>query len=140
MSEKNPEESLVTAWADAQQKLLTDWLDLMQDQEQPSRSMAWNETVKAWQTAVDGTLDAQARWLREWTGRVQVTSGSPTELRKNVRQAQVVLLRWVGAVAEPVLQSARRRLAWGLEDGPIYVEEPAVVAAPDPSFGDQAKL
>ena len=97
MREKNPEESLVTAWADAQQQLLTGWLDLVQGKGQPSRRMAWNETVKAWQTAVDGTLDAQARWLREWTGRVQVTSGSPTELRKNVRQAQVVLLRWVEA-------------------------------------------
>ena len=95
MREKNPEESLVTAWADAQQQLLTGWLDLMQGKGQPSRSMAWNETVKVWQTSVDGTLDAQARWLREWTGRVQVTSGSPTELRKNVRQAQVMLLRWI---------------------------------------------
>lgn len=46
---------------------------------------------------VDGTLDAQSRWLRDWTGRVQVTSGSPTELRKNVRHAQGVLLRWVEA-------------------------------------------
>src|SRR6266849_6312901 len=97
MREKNPEESLVAAWADAQQKLLTGWLDLVQGKRQPSRSTAWNETVKAWQTAVDGTLDAQARWLREWTGRVQVTSGSPTELRKSVQQAQVMLLRWIEA-------------------------------------------
>jgi len=97
MSEKNPEESLLTSWVDAQQKLLTGWLDFMQGKEQPSRRMAWNETVTAWQTAVDGTLDAQARWLREWTGRVQVTSGSPTELRKNVRQAQVMLLSWIEA-------------------------------------------
>ena len=97
MSEKNPEESLVTIWAGTQQKLLTGWLDLMQDPGQPSRSIAWNETVKAWQSAVDGTLDAQARWLREWTGRVQVTSGSPTELRKSVQQAQVMLLRWIEA-------------------------------------------
>src|SRR5712692_3957792 len=97
MSEKNPEESLLTSWVDAEQMLGKGWLDFMEGKEQPSRSTAWNETVKAWQTAVDGTLDAQARWLREWTGRVQVTSGSPTELRKNVRQAQVVLLRWVEA-------------------------------------------
>ena len=97
MSEKNPEETLVTTWADAQQKLLTGWLDLVQGTEQPSRKMAWNETVKAWQTVVQETLDAQARWLRDWTGRVQVTSGSPTELRKNVQQAQVLLLRWTEA-------------------------------------------
>ncbi len=97
MSEKNPEESLVTTWAEAQQKMLIGWLDLVQGTEHLSRKMAWNETVKAWQTAVQETLDAQARWLRDWTGRVQVTSGSPTELRKNVQQAQVLLLRWTEA-------------------------------------------
>jgi len=97
MSEKNPEESLVRTWADAQQKVLAGWLDLVQGTEGPSRMTAWNETVKAWQTAVQETLDAQARWLRDWTGRVQVTSGSPTDLRKNVQQAQVLLLRWTEA-------------------------------------------
>ena len=97
MSEKHPEESLVTTWAEAQQKVLIGWLELVQETEQLSRKMAWNETVKAWQTAVQETLDAQARWLRDWTGRVQVTSGSPTELRKNVQEAQVLLLRWTEA-------------------------------------------
>ena len=97
MREKNPEESLLTTWADAQQKVLAGWLDLVQGTEGPSRMTAWNETVKAWQTAVQETLDAQARWLRDWTGRVQVTSGSPTDLRKNVQQAQVLLLRWTEA-------------------------------------------
>ncbi|HKF35740.1 MAG TPA: hypothetical protein VKB35_02470 [Ktedonobacteraceae bacterium] len=97
MSEKNPEESLVTTWADAQQKVLAGWLDLVQGTEGASRMTAWNETVQAWQTAVQETLDTQARWLRDWAARVQVTSGSPTELRKNVQQAQVLLLRWTEA-------------------------------------------
>ena len=97
MSEKSPEETLMTTWADAQQKMLVGWLDLLQGTEQPSRKMVWSETVKAWQSTVQETLDAQARWLRDWTGRVQVTSGSPTELRKNVQQAQVLLLRWTEA-------------------------------------------
>src|SRR3989442_15755275 len=97
MREKNPEESLLATWADAQQKVLMGWLDLVQGTEYLSRKMAWNETVKAWQTAAQETLDAQARWLRDWTGRVQVTSGSPTDLRKNVQQAQVLLLRWTEA-------------------------------------------
>src|SRR5258708_3445935 len=97
MSERNQEESPVTTWADAQQKVLAGWLDLMQGTERLSRAVTWNETVKAWQTAVQETLDAQARWLRDWTKRVQVTSGSPTELRKNVQQAQVLLLRWTEA-------------------------------------------
>jgi hypothetical protein len=97
MSEKGPEESLVTTWADAQQKVLMGWLDLVQGTEHLSRKMVWNEAVKAWQSAVQETLDTQAKWLRDWTGRVQVTSGSPTDLRKNVQQAQVLLLRWTEA-------------------------------------------
>jgi hypothetical protein len=97
MSERNREESLLSTWASAQQKVLAGWLDLVQETQRPSRTVAWNETVKAWQTAVQETLEAQARWLRDWTGRVQVTSGSPTELRKNVQEAQVLLLRWTEA-------------------------------------------
>ena len=97
MSERNQEESLVTTWASAQQKVLAGWLDLVQGTERSSHAVTWNETVKAWQTAVQETLDTQARWLRDWTGRVQVTSGSPTDLRKNVQQAQVLLLRWTEA-------------------------------------------
>jgi len=97
MSEKNSEESLVVTWADAQQKVLAGWLDLMQETEGPSLMIIWDETVKAWQTTVQETLNAQARWLQDWAGRVQVTSGSPTKLRKNVQQAQVLLLRWTEA-------------------------------------------
>jgi hypothetical protein len=97
MSEKNSEENLVTTWANAQQKVLAGWLELVQGGGRPSCTVTWNETVKAWQSAVQETLDAQARWLRDWTGRVQVTSGSPTDLRKNVQQAQMLLLRWTEA-------------------------------------------
>ncbi len=97
MSEKSPDETLFTTWSDAQQKMLIGWIDLLQGTRQPSRKMVWSETVKAWQSTVQETLDAQARWLQGWTGRVQATSGSPTELRKNVQQAQVLLLRWTEA-------------------------------------------
>jgi hypothetical protein len=97
MREKNPEESLLKTWSEAQQKVLAGWLDLVQETEGPSPLTAWNETVKAWQSAVQETLDAQARWLHDWTGRVQVTSGSPTELRKNVQRARQFLLRWTEA-------------------------------------------
>ena len=97
MSEKSPDETLFTTWSDAQQKMLIGWIDLLQGTRQPSRKMVWSETMKAWQSTVQETLDAQARWLQGWTGRVQATSGSPTELRKNVQQAQVLLLRWAEA-------------------------------------------
>jgi hypothetical protein len=97
MSERNQEESLLSTWASAQQKVLAGWLDIVQETQRPSRAVAWNETVKAWQTAVQETLDAQARWLQDWSERVQVTSGSPTELRKKVQEAQVLLLGWTEA-------------------------------------------
>ncbi len=97
MSERNQEKSLMATWADTQQQVLEGWLDLVQEMERPSRAVTWNATLKAWQMAVQETLDAQTRWLRDWTGRVQVTSGSPTELRKSVQQAQVLLLQWTEA-------------------------------------------
>jgi hypothetical protein len=97
MSERKPAKSLLSIWANTQQKVLDGWLDLMQGTQRPSRAMTWNETVKVWQSAMQETLAAQARWLRDWTGRVQVTAGSPTELRKNVQEAQVLLLGWTEA-------------------------------------------
>ena len=97
MSEKSLEETLMTIWSDAQQKMLISWIDLLQVTEQPSCSIVWSETMKVWQSTVQETLNVQARWLRDWTVRVQVTSGSPTELRKNVQRAQVLLLRWTEA-------------------------------------------
>ena len=97
MSEKSPEETLMTTWADVQQRMLVGWLNLLQGTEQPSRKMVWSETVRAWQSTVQETLDAQARWLHDWPGSVQATSGSPTELRKNVHHTQVFLLRWTEA-------------------------------------------
>jgi hypothetical protein len=97
MGGRNRDKSLVSTWINTQQKVLSGWLDLLELGERPSRAAAWNETVKAWQTAVEETLEAQARWLRDWTTRVQVSSGSPTQLRKSVQQAQVLLLRWTEA-------------------------------------------
>src|SRR5437667_12376620 len=97
MSERNQEDSLLSTWASTQQKVLAGWLDLVQGTERSSHAVTWNETVKAWQTAVQETLDAQARWLRDWTRRVQVTSGSQTELRKSVRQAKILLVPWLEA-------------------------------------------
>ena|SRR5579884_93694 len=98
MSESDQhEESLIETWAGVQQKVLGELLELVKGMESPSRAVTWNETIKAWQIAVQETLDVQASWVRDWTRRVPVTSGSPTELRKNVQQAQALLLRWTEA-------------------------------------------
>ena len=42
MSAKNLEESPMAIWADAQQKVLAGWLDLVQETEEPSRKMVKN--------------------------------------------------------------------------------------------------
>jgi hypothetical protein len=97
MSEMNPVESLVKTWANTQQEMLIGWFDLVQGKEQLSRKRVWDETVRVWQSAVQETLETQAKWLRDWPGRLQITSGSPTELRKNVQQAYMLLLGWTEA-------------------------------------------
>ena len=74
-----------------------DWLALVKGMKRSSRAVIWIKTVKDWQTTEYVTLDAQAKWLCDWIGRVQVTSGSPTELHKYVQQAPVLLLRWTEA-------------------------------------------
>src|SRR5436190_20478858 len=100
MSNRYSPAGLVRLWAETQQQVLTGWLDLVQATERTSRAKAWNETVEAWQNAVQQTLNARATWIQEWTGRAQVTSGSPTELRKNVHEAQEMLLQWTEAQQE----------------------------------------
>jgi hypothetical protein len=51
-----------------------------------------------------------------------------------------VLVHGIGAVAEPIFQSAVGGLARGLEDPAINVEQPAVIAAADTLVGDQTEL
>jgi hypothetical protein len=94
MSESNTGERLIKTWSAAQQKLLTGWLDLVQRTEGTSRAVVWNETVIAWQTAVQETLDTQAEWLRDWSKRLQAELEVPPELRKNLQQEQELLLKW----------------------------------------------
>src|SRR4029453_8539614 len=43
-------------------------------------------------------------------------------------------------MAKAILQGTGLGFAWGLENGPVDVEQPAVIAAPDPAIGEQPKL
>jgi hypothetical protein len=94
MSESNTGENVLKTWSEAQQQLLTGWLDLVRGTKGTLPTTVWNETVTAWQTAVQETLDAQAEWLRDWSKRLQAESAIPPELRKNLQQAQELLLKW----------------------------------------------
>src|SRR5262249_29721223 len=75
------------------------------------------------------------------TEAVVERKGWPLLWRTHVREHDaVVLVDRIGAVAEPILERARRWLARSFEDRAVHVEEPAVVAAADSSLGDQAEL
>ena len=50
------------------------------------------------------------------------------------------LVRRVRALAEPVPERARRRLARRLEDPAVHVEHPSVIAAADAALADQAEF
>jgi len=50
------------------------------------------------------------------------------------------LVSRVGALAEPVPEGARCRLAGGLEDPAVHVEHPSVIAAADATLADQTEL
>lgn len=94
LKEKKVRDILILVWAEALRRLLAHWLELWQGSEKPAGHLIWKITIETWQTAVHETLAAQNRWLLELNERLHVTSGSPTDLRKNVQQALVVLLGW----------------------------------------------
>ncbi len=97
MSESKSSESLITTWAETQQKLLTNWLDTMRSFGGTPSQELWTKTVEAWQTSVKETLDAQAEWTREWTGTLANSKETPEVLRDLVQQGRELLQRWTDA-------------------------------------------
>ena len=90
----NTGEQLVKTWAEAQQRLLTDWLHTVQGYSGTPTTELWTKTVDAWQASVKETLDAQSKWTHEWTERMSRAKGTPEELSELVRQGQEQLKRW----------------------------------------------
>jgi hypothetical protein len=61
--------------------------------------------------------------------------------RTHIREHQsLVLTNRIGAMEKAVLQCAVGRLSRGFEDRAVNVEQPAVIAAADPLFSDQAEF
>jgi len=100
MSEKNTGESLVKTWAEAQQKLLTNWLDTVRKFGGAPTLELWTKTVDAWQASVKETLDAQAQWTHDWTETLANAKGTPEELRELSRQGREQLQHWADAERE----------------------------------------
>src|SRR5262249_29053965 len=76
--------------------------------------------------SIEAVVDGKWRLLVRWT---QVGEDDAARLVRRIR-----------AVTEALLQRAVRRLAGGLEQRAVDVEEPAVVAAPDAALGDEPEL
>src|SRR2546421_12665114 len=100
MSETNTGESLVKTWAEAQQKLLTNWLDAVRKFSGTPTLELWTKTVDAWQASVKETLDARAQWTRDWTKTVANAKGTPEELRDLAQQGWEQLKYWADAERE----------------------------------------
>lgn len=97
MSESKSSENLLNTWAEAQQKLLTNWLDTVQRFSGTQNPELWTRTVEAWQSSVKQTLDAQEEWLRQWAATLARTQGVPQELQDLTRQGQEQMQHWIDA-------------------------------------------
>jgi hypothetical protein len=100
MSDKNTGENLMKTWAEAQQQLLTNWLDTVRKFGGAPTLELWTKTVDAWQAAVKETLDARAQWTHDWTEMLANAKGTPEELRELSRQGREQLQHWADAERE----------------------------------------
>src|ERR1700756_2683141 len=97
MSDTNTQDNLFKTWAEAQQQLLTDWIETMRKLGGTPTLELWRKTVDTWQTSVRGTLDAQSEWTDQWAEQLTDARGTPEELRELARQGREQLQRWAEA-------------------------------------------
>src|SRR5256886_14395553 len=100
MSDKNTDESLLKTWAEAQQKLLTDWLDTLRRLGGTPTLELWTKTVDAWQSSVKETVDARAESTRQLIETLANAKGTPEELRELARKGREQLQHWAEAERE----------------------------------------
>jgi hypothetical protein len=97
MSDKNTNESLLKTWSETQQKLLTDWLDILRKLGGTPTLELWTKTVDAWQSSVKETIDARAEWARQWTETLANAKGTPEELRDLASKGREQVQQWAEA-------------------------------------------
>ena len=100
MSDKNTDESLLKTWAEAQQKLLTDWLDTLRRLGGTPTLELWTKTVDAWQSSVKETVDTRAESTRQLIETLANAKGTPEELRELARKEQEQVQHWAEAERE----------------------------------------
>jgi hypothetical protein len=101
MSNKNTDgENLLKTWAEAQQKVLTDWLETVRKLGGTPTLELWTETVDAWQAAVKETVDARAEFSRQLTDTLANVKGTPEELRELAHKEHEQVQQWTDAERE----------------------------------------
>lgn len=88
-------EEMVKMWSETQQKMMSTWLDSMQDFAQPQTTGVWEKTLETWEQAVSNLLENQAEWTRLWAGSVTATKGVPKETVEGAGQFKAMTERWV---------------------------------------------
>jgi len=97
MSDKKTNESLLKTWAESQQKLLTDWLDILRKFGGTPTLELWKKTIDAWQSSVKETIDARSEWARQWTETLANAKGTPEELRELASKGREQVQHWAEA-------------------------------------------
>lgn len=97
MDNQNTTDSFLKTWAESQQKLLADWLNTLRRFGGTPTLELWTKTVDAWQASVKETLDAQAKWVHQWTQVLAEAKGTPQELQTLVSQGREQLQQWAEA-------------------------------------------
>lgn len=97
MPESKQSEQLITSWVQTQQRLLTSWLETARSAGGTPSSTLWNDTLEAWHTSAQQTLDAQARWIHSWAESLTALQGTSTEMGALVSQGEERLQHWIQA-------------------------------------------
>src|SRR5258708_38938300 len=100
MSDKYTGENLMKTWAEAQQRLLTDWLDTLRRFGGTPTLELGRKTGDTWQTSVKETLDGQTAWAQQSTEALAKPKGTPEELHEPAREGRETLQHWTQAERE----------------------------------------
>ena len=100
VSEQQTPESMLKAWSETQQKLLSDWLDTLRKMGGTATLELWTKTIDAWQASVKETVDARAEFSRRWAETLAKAKGTPEEIRELAHKEREEMQQWAEAERE----------------------------------------
>ena len=81
-------QDVFTRWTDLQVKTGQAWLEAVQKTDIFDPSLVWDKTIDAYETSIQGTLDAEVAGARLWFEEMMAAKGLPEETVEWVKQAQ----------------------------------------------------